>query len=902
MKKFSTLSLFVSFSFSCLMAQLPSPGLVGYWHNWNTSSAPYIQLDQVDSRYNIVDLAFAVPRTGTDYDMVFTPSMVTEATLKTQIQTLQSQGRKVIISIGGANDPVVLNNTAERDQFVLSMGTIITNYGFDGIDIDLEGSSISVTSGTTIANPTDVTIVNMIDAIKAILLNYKNATGKKLLLTMAPETAFVQGGMSAYGGVWGAYLPVIHALRDQIDLLHVQLYNSGTMYGIDGKIYSVGTPDFIVAMSEAVIKGFNTAGGFFTGLAAEKVAVGLPACSQAAGSGYMTPSLVQSGMNYLLGKGAKPGSYTLQQTGGYPSLGGMMTWSVNWDKSTSCGTAYEFAQNFETIFSGFGCATPTGLAASNVLATSASLSWNTQSAASAYTIQYRSSLETVFTEAGSSVNSLSLTGLTAGMNYIAAVRSTCSTGNSSYSASIQFATSPDPSCGAPTAPVVSAVEPTSAVISWNAISGATGYIVRFKPQASASFTEVVAAGSPYTLTSLAASTGYEVSVKAVCSAGGGAFSTSSTFSTLAPYACTSPSAPAFSGIQSSSAVASWRSVKGATAYVYRYRTVGSLEYNQVTLTSTSYTMTGLAAGTGYSGSVRVLCRNGQSAFSSEVSFSTTGGASCPTPATPVVSGIGDNGATVSWSAVTGAQSYVLRYRSASSSSYTEVPVSGTTHTLSGLTAGTSYVAGVRAICTGSVYGGYSTDAGFITTGGGGGGTCPVPSGLTITNVTANAATAGWSAVNGAEAYEFLYHIKGSLAYWTNKVVTLPSFAMSGLKAGTLYETKVRARCPGNVWSNMSANIEFTTRTKAGNVSADIAGPARESISYGIVPTVTGSRIQVIGGEMTSVSRPYSIFSVQGALMRKGQVTPYAWIDVESFPSGIYLLHYEGKAFKFIVNK
>jgi chitinase len=42
---------------------------------------------------------------------------------------------------------------------------------------------------------------------------------------MAPETAFVQGGMSAFTGIWGAYLPVIHALRDSLDMLNVQLYN-----------------------------------------------------------------------------------------------------------------------------------------------------------------------------------------------------------------------------------------------------------------------------------------------------------------------------------------------------------------------------------------------------------------------------------------------------------------------------------------------------------------------------------------------------------------------------------------------------------------------------------------------------------------------------------------------------
>ncbi len=331
-------------------AQIPQPALVGYWHNWNDGSATYILLDQVDSRYNIIDVSFAVPASGTDYQMEFIPDQVAPATLINQIQTVQSQGRKVIISMGGATAPISLDNISERDAFVSSMGVILDTYGFDGIDIDFEGSSLSVTGGT-ISTPADAKIINLIDAIKQIMQNYFATHNKKLILTMAPETAYVQGGMSAYGGLWGAYLPVIDALRDSLDLLHVQLYNSGSMFGIDGIIYSQGTADFIVAMTEAVIQGFNTAGGAFAGLPETKVAVGLPACSSAAGGGFTDTAVVSSAMNYLLGTGPQPGTYTLAQSGGYPLLGGMMTWSVNWDAVNTCGSVYEFADNFASIFS-----------------------------------------------------------------------------------------------------------------------------------------------------------------------------------------------------------------------------------------------------------------------------------------------------------------------------------------------------------------------------------------------------------------------------------------------------------------------------------------------------------------------------------------------------------------------
>ena len=79
--------------------------------------------------------------------------------------------------------------------------------------------------------------------------------------------------------------------------------------------------------------------------------VGLPACSNAAGGGYVNPAVVHDAINYLLGVGPKPGVYTLNQASGYPNLGGMMTWSINWDKVTTCNTtAYAYAQNYEQIF------------------------------------------------------------------------------------------------------------------------------------------------------------------------------------------------------------------------------------------------------------------------------------------------------------------------------------------------------------------------------------------------------------------------------------------------------------------------------------------------------------------------------------------------------------------------
>jgi chitinase len=323
------------------------PDLVGYWHNWNDGNAPYLELTDVDPRYSIVNVAFGAPVSGTTHVMEFVPSYGTPQEFINDVAALQAQGRKVNISIGGANATIQLNSDDERDDFVYFMHSLLLTWGFDGLDIDLEGASVAI-SGGSIAAPTDQPIIRLIDAVRAIMAQYRESTGRKLFLSMAPETAYIQGGQSAYGGIWGAYLPIIDALRDSLDLLHVQLYNSGSMYGIDGGIYTQGTADFIVSQTEALLQGFQTNGGFFAALPPEKVAIGLPACPLAAGGGYVSPAVLEQAVDYLRGTGPQPGSY--QRVATYPTLRGLMTWSINWDAVSTCASANEFAQAYADIF------------------------------------------------------------------------------------------------------------------------------------------------------------------------------------------------------------------------------------------------------------------------------------------------------------------------------------------------------------------------------------------------------------------------------------------------------------------------------------------------------------------------------------------------------------------------
>jgi hypothetical protein len=131
-------------------------------------------------------------------------------------------------------------------------------------------------------------------------------------------------------------------------MINVQLYNSGAMFGLDGGTYIQPSGDFIIAMTEAVILGFEAVEGVgtYSGLPASKIGVGLPSICN--GWDYTPVEETEAAIKYLLGQGPRPGRYTLQTPGGYPDLRGMMTWSINADRS--CGPGYHYIRNYEILF------------------------------------------------------------------------------------------------------------------------------------------------------------------------------------------------------------------------------------------------------------------------------------------------------------------------------------------------------------------------------------------------------------------------------------------------------------------------------------------------------------------------------------------------------------------------
>ncbi|QOV35225.1 glycoside hydrolase family 18 protein [Streptomyces ferrugineus] len=336
---------------------LPAHALVGYLHASFANGSGYTRLADVPDSWDVIDLAFGEPTSVTSGDIRFErcpatecPNVESDADFKAAIKAKQAAGKKVLISIGGQNGQVQLTTTAARDTFVTSVSKIIDEYGLDGLDIDFEGHSLALNADDTdFKNPRTPVIVNLISALKTLKARY----GDAFVLTMAPETFFVQLGYQYYGtGPWGgqdpragAYLPVIHALRDDLTLLHVQDYNSGPIMGLDNQYHSMGGADFHIAMTDMLLTGFPVAGdasNVFPPLRPDQIAIGMPASANA-GNGHVPPAEVTRTLDCLTKK-TDCGSYATHGT--WPGLRGLMTWSINWDRYGG----WEFQRTFDGYF------------------------------------------------------------------------------------------------------------------------------------------------------------------------------------------------------------------------------------------------------------------------------------------------------------------------------------------------------------------------------------------------------------------------------------------------------------------------------------------------------------------------------------------------------------------------
>ncbi|MCQ9133885.1 chitinase [Streptomyces hilarionis] len=285
---------------------LPRHAVTGYWQNFD-NGATVQKISDVPAAYDIIAVAFA-DATSTPGAVSFTLDSAglggyTVDRFTADIRAKQAAGKKVVVSVGGQNGTVSVNDATSAANFANSVYALMQTYGFDGVDIDLE-------------NGLDPTYMSQ------ALRSLSAKAGPGLILTMAPQTIDMQ---STSNGYFRTALNV----KDILTVVNMQYYNSGSMLGCDGKVYSQGSVDFLTALACIQLEG---------GLAPSQVGLGVPASTRGAGSGYVSPSVVNNALD-CLARGTNCGSFKPSKT--YPALRGAMTWSTNWD--AAAGNAWSSA-------------------------------------------------------------------------------------------------------------------------------------------------------------------------------------------------------------------------------------------------------------------------------------------------------------------------------------------------------------------------------------------------------------------------------------------------------------------------------------------------------------------------------------------------------------------------------
>lgn len=299
--------------------------------------------------YTDILVAFGVFSTSQPGTIVSAFSTISPAL----IQEMKTLGIRVLLSLGGASSNIpnttvnfhqalaaAANPTAFKAAFIASLESLIAQYGFDGFDFDIE-FGLDPGAGGTISNPGgDI-------AVLADIINQMHTLHPSVLLTLAPQTVNISAG-SAFGSQYATYSSLIMQTYSALTWVGIQIYNSGTIFGIDGKIYTPSnpnSPDASVALAADLLE--NWPQGFLpylSMLTPSQVVLGYlapNAAGQVDGGPPAIPLATIKRAIQCLRTGTKgPNSCdTYAAPKVYPGLGGVFAWQTYNDQNNNFGFA-----------------------------------------------------------------------------------------------------------------------------------------------------------------------------------------------------------------------------------------------------------------------------------------------------------------------------------------------------------------------------------------------------------------------------------------------------------------------------------------------------------------------------------------------------------------------------------
>lgn len=548
----------------------------------------------------------------------------------------------------------------------------------------------------------------------------------------------------------------------------------------------------------------------------------------------------------------------------YVATGLIANSDYQWRVKTICnGGESDFILPFISFSTQSNCAVPTGLTSSNVTTTSVQINWTASNGALSYQVEYKNNGNTNWTifSPNPIANTVGLTGLTPGTIYSYRVKTICSGTESAYSATPNptFQTNPL-NCSEPINLYASNVSTNSAILNWNAVIGASAYIVDYKIVGTASWTTV----TPNTTTNLlllnglASSESYTFRVKTICGSMESGYSATPnpTFQTQS-LTCNAPTGMSTTAITTTGATFNWNVNPLAISYKVQFREKESNSswgpWQEFSAGLNFYNMLSLTPNSPYQWQVKSVCSPTlESNWSTPITSFTTNQVLCELPTGLNTLSITASSANLVWDNAGGASSYFVQYRAKNVNNtwgaWLDITPNPTINSvvLSGLIGSNDYQWRLKSICGAGYESAFTLPAIFTTLSG-----CfpPLQSSLNTTSISSYSATLNWkrSANPPVLAYVFCYkkvtnpdwncdsianisgndtiiivadpnyndslgnggsNLKGPLPNGNNTNI---SVKLNGLMHSTDYVWKVKSICVGGGASDFSSpNIAFTT--------------------------------------------------------------------------------------------
>lgn len=327
----------------------------------------------------------------------------------------------------------------------------------------------------------------------------------------------------------------------------------------------------------------------------------------------------------------------------------------------------------------------------------------------------------------------------------------------------------------------------------------------------------------------------------------------------------------------------WDDYPKAAGFDIRYRLKGAPAWQEVYVSSSTFTLTNLPSGSPYQFRLRSHCAtdgSNTSGWTKTKTYYTEGVPSCFVPQGFFVSDVFDNGANVLWYTAENAVSYGVRYKPKSGGIWTDINTHDPGYTFVGLRTGTTYIYQVRSICDAdqSLMSGYSKKQTFTTTGET---SCDAPENLLFTGLEDPAqAEVTWDPVPGALEYQLHWRPDGQ-SKWTRIFTSNTSHTLDGLASGTTYLVRIRSYC----------TTDRSVRSSFAHGSGTTLGPQTCAEPSGLSASVTDQSALILWDAIPGAE----LFETRHRI--KGNAWSYENVTVSEIGfSGLY----SGTAYQFEV--